>query len=168
MSGLAGDEPGGAFIAIAGPSGAGKDAVIEVARTRFADHGRVHFPQRVITRPAGSGEDHLPVSAEEFAVRQRSGGFALSWRAHGFSYGIPEEAAQRVAAGRVVVVNVSRAVLGELPQRFGRARIVRVTVPEAIRRERIMARGREDDGAGSGRSISRSSTSAPSRRRAPS
>lgn len=64
------------------------------------------FPRRVITRAAGAGEDHCPVTEEEFAAIERRGGFAVHWDAHGLHYGIPREVAEAVHDGQVAVVNV--------------------------------------------------------------
>lgn len=133
----------GALVAIVGPSGAGKDAVIDQVRAHFADEVRMRFPQRVITRPAGAGEEHIPVSEDEFAVLQRQGGFCLHWDAHGLRYGVPTRVAEEVAAGAVAVVNVSRAALAGIREAFERVHVVRITVPEHVRRERILSRGRE-------------------------
>ncbi|MGO1768853.1 MAG: phosphonate metabolism protein/1,5-bisphosphokinase (PRPP-forming) PhnN [Microbacterium sp.] len=135
----------GCFVAVVGPSGAGKDAVIGWARERLP--GDVLFPQRVITRPAGPGEDHLPVTEGEFSDRASRGGFAVRWDAHGLRYGVPSSVADHVGAGGVAVVNVSRAALTELEEVFGRVRVVRVSVAEHVRRERILSRGREDEAA---------------------
>lgn len=138
----------GAFVAVVGPSGAGKDSVIEAARERLAgDPARFVFARRVITRPAGPAEDCEFATEERFAAEEARGAFALSWRAHGLAYGIPADAAERVRRGAVVVANVSRSVLGQLDARFPRAAVVRVTVPEDVRRARLAARGREDDAA---------------------
>jgi len=133
----------GAFVAVVGPSGAGKDAVIGWAREHFAGAGP-RFARRSITRPAGPGEDHLPVSAAEFEAAERAGAFALSWRAHGLAYGIPAGVREEVGLGRVVVANLSRGVLASLDEVFGEAgRVVRVTAPADVRRARLAARGRE-------------------------
>lgn len=132
----------GVFVAVVGPSGAGKDSVIESARGLVGTRGFV-FPRRMITRPPARGEDHLPVSDAEFARIRAAGGFALSWRAHGLWYGIPVDVSDAVLGGDVAVVNVSRGVLAGLGQRFARTAVVRVTVPEDVRRERIARRGRE-------------------------
>ncbi|MGL3150453.1 phosphonate metabolism protein/1,5-bisphosphokinase (PRPP-forming) PhnN [Microbacterium sp. A82] len=134
----------GVFVAVVGPSGAGKDAVIDCARDHFAGEGAVIFPQRVITRPAGEGEDHAPVSADEFAALERAGAFVLRWEAHGLRYGIPASVSQAVHAGATAVVNISRTALAELTAKFPHVRAVRVTVPDEVRRARILARGREN------------------------
>jgi ribose 1,5-bisphosphokinase len=137
----------GAFVGIAGPSGAGKDSVIEYARTALEGDARFVFARRVITRPPGPAEDSAHADEAEFARRAARGDFVLSWRAHGLAYGIPAETVAQVRGGTVVVGNLSRSVLGELPACFPRSFAVRVTVPEHVRRARIAARGREDDAA---------------------
>lgn len=136
----------GAFVAVVGPSGAGKDAVIAYARERLEADGIV-FARRVITRPAGPAEECASATEEQFAQLHAAGSFALAWHAHGLAYGIPAEYARRAEAGEVVVANVSRSVLAKLADRFPRAFAVRITVPEDVRRARIAARGREDDAA---------------------
>lgn len=134
----------GALVAVVGPSGSGKDAVIDCARVHYRDDARVTFPQRVITRPAGAGEEHRPVSEAEFAELRDAGGFAVHWDAHGLSYGVPQHVADSVRGGVVAVVNMSRAAMTGLEQTFPTVHIVRVTVPDAVRRARILSRGRED------------------------
>lgn len=141
----------GAFVAIVGPSGSGKDAIIRTARQSLAGARDVVFPRRCITRPDGPGEVHIPYTEAEFAEAEATGRFALSWRAHGLSYGIPTGVRDVVLAGAVAVQNVSRETLPRLADVFGRAYSVRVSVPEAVRLERILARGREDSDAAASR-----------------
>lgn len=135
----------GAFVTVVGPSGAGKDSVLDYARNHFAGSAREPlFVTRTITRPAGAGEEHTPVSEEEFSAAHARGEFATSWQAHGLRYGIPTRYAQAVQAGAVVIGNVSRAVLHELPPRFAPVLVVRITVSDDVRQTRLTARGRED------------------------
>lgn len=141
----------GTFVAVVGPSGSGKDSVIDAARAALAGHDKIVFPRRWITRPAGAGEDHVPIEHDGFDAAERRGEFALSWRAHGLAYGIPSEVERIAGAGGVVVANVSRGVLEQLPERFPSARVVRVTVSEDVRLARIVARGREDPAAAAAR-----------------
>jgi ribose 1,5-bisphosphokinase len=132
----------GTLFLIVGPSGAGKDTLIAAARAAL--DVRFVFPRRVITRAVDpDGEDHEVTDELSFAARERAGAFALSWRAHGLAYGIPASIAEELAAGRDVVVNVSRAVVAMAQAGFPRTRVVLVTAPAELLRTRLEARGRE-------------------------
>ena len=129
---------------VVGPSGAGKDTLIMAASAMLAGEERVRFVRRVITRPVDAdGEQHESVSVAEFTRREAAGGFALSWRAHGLHYGIPADIALDLDAGRLVVTNVSRAVVAEAAARFD-VRVLDVTAPADLLARRLAARGRED------------------------
>jgi phosphonate metabolism protein PhnN/1,5-bisphosphokinase (PRPP-forming) len=80
-----------------------------------------------------------------------NGDFALHWRAHGLGYGLPASIAADLAAGRNVVVNVSRAVLDEARRRFPPVAVVSVTVPPDILAERLRRRNRESENDIAGR-----------------
>jgi ribose 1,5-bisphosphokinase len=126
----------GILVLVVGPSGAGKDTLLEAARQVLADDPRFRFVRRVITRPTDAGgEAHEAVTEAQFATRD----FALQWRSHGLRYGIPVDA---MAGGRVVVANVSRTVIAEAAQRFP-ARVIAVTAPPDMLAARLASRGRE-------------------------
>ena len=131
----------GAFLAVVGASGVGKDALITEARTRC--EGAARFPRRVITRPPGPGEDFDSLSEVAFADAEERGAFAVTWRAHGLAYGIPVWVDEPVRAGGVVVANVSRGAVGALEERYDRVVVVRITVSDAVRAERLRGRCRE-------------------------
>lgn len=142
----AGPIEGGAFVAVVGPSGAGKDSVMRVAREALAADPRIHFIRRIITRPHDEiGEDHQPVDDAQFETMRDAGHFALHWQAHGNRYGIPVEADAMVANGHVVVANLSRTVLGDLPRRYRHPLVVEITAAPEILARRIAARGRESE-----------------------
>src|ERR1700730_6969832 len=83
----------GRLVAVMGPSGAGKDALIAYVRPRV-DPARIVFGHRYITRPADAGgENHVALSPAEFAARRAAGLFALAWESHGLGYGIDGEVA---------------------------------------------------------------------------
>src|ERR1700733_8682480 len=129
------------LVLVVGPSGAGKDTLLNAARDALSGNPRFRFVQRVITRPADpAGEDHEPVTEAEFIARD----FALHWQAHGLRYGIPADVADDVASGVVVVANVSRAVIAEAAARFP-VRVIEVTAPPRILAERLAVRGRETE-----------------------
>jgi ribose 1,5-bisphosphokinase len=132
----------GTLFLIVGPSGAGKDTLIEASRERLPE-GYV-LPRRTITRPAQpGGEDHVPESPVAFDAQERAGAFALSWRAHGVAYGIPATIEADLARGNHIVANVSRTVVEDAKARFQPARVILVTASPAILAARLRARGRE-------------------------
>lgn len=134
----------GAFVAIVGPSGAGKDTLIAHARTVLSGEPQVEFVRRVITRRCdGATEDHDTLDEEGFAQSQAAGAFALAWQAHGLSYGIPAGVDRVIDNGHVAVANVSRGALRSLRERYSNVAVVEVTASPEILAERLAGRGRE-------------------------
>lgn len=134
---------GGVFVAVAGPSGAGKDSLIAGARTAFAGDERVVFARRVITRPPDESEPYESATPLAFRLRAESGGFALWWSANGLDYGLPASLLDDFSRGRVIVANVSRDMTPVIRNRFGRALIVHVTASSRTLAARLEQRGRE-------------------------
>ena len=132
------------LVLVVGPSGAGKDTLINAARAALATDPDFVFPRRVVTRPTvASLEDHESVSAEEFALRERHGAYALSWEAHGLRYGLPASLADDLEAGRVVVMNGSRTMTGAAVARFPGTRVILIEARPDVRAKRLAGRGRE-------------------------
>ncbi len=133
------------FVAVVGPSGAGKDTLMAGARARIGpDDGRFRFVRRAITRPASAGgEDHEPLDRDGFQRRRDAGGFALWWEAHGLLYGIPSGIEADLFAGRCVVANLSRGALAEADARYPLL-VLEITAPPSLCAARLAARGRED------------------------
>ena len=134
----------GTMVVVVGPSGAGKDSVMSYAARHFTGEGRVQFVRRVITRPADAGgEVHEAIDVDGFARRQADGGFAVSWDAHGLSYGIPCETLAQLADGVTLVANGSRSALPAFAAAYPRLKVVLVTARPDILAARLAARGRE-------------------------
>lgn len=134
----------GTMVVVVGPSGAGKDSVMSYAFRHFADEARVKFVRRVITRPADAGgEAHQAIDADGFRRRQAEGGFAVSWDAHGLSYGIPRETLDDLAQGVTLIANGSRSALPAFAAIYPRLKVVVVTARPDILAARLAARGRE-------------------------
>ena len=126
------------IVAVVGPSGAGKDTLMAAACAARPD---LRAARRVITRPPDSGGEVFDgVTEEVFRQRQAAGDFALSWTAHGLSYGIPW---QELEGSGTVLFNASRAVLTEAQARFPRLRVLLVTAPPEVLAARLARRGRE-------------------------
>lgn len=151
----------GTLVLVVGPSGVGKDSLIDGARAALAGDPSVVFVRRVITRAADAGgEDHLAVSPDAFERLRAAGDFALYWFAHDLAYGLPAALAHDIAAGRTVIANVSRAVVDEARRRFPRVRTIHVTAPADRLAKRLRARGREDE-AGVAKRLARAAEPAP-------
>jgi len=136
----------GTLFLVVGPSGAGKDSLIAGVRAVLLPAGTHMFPRRVVTRPAeAGGEDHVAVDAHTFAAWRDAGRFALHWSAHGLDYGVPREIETALAAGRAVVVNVSRTVVDPARIGFAPVVVVMVTAPPEVLARRLADRGRETE-----------------------
>lgn len=136
---------GGTLVLVAGPSGAGKDSLIEAARQQLPA-SRFVFPQRIITRQDDSGAEVSDyVTPEVFGRLQDSDAFALHWQAHGHHYGILRSIETELAQGRHVVVNVSRGIIEQARRQYPRLWVMLVTAGRAVLRQRLAMRGRELD-----------------------
>jgi ribose 1,5-bisphosphokinase len=136
----------GALVVVVGPSGAGKDTLIGLARDICADDPRIVFPRRIVTRPASAAEDHDSATPFAFDAAVGQGAYAFWWEAHGLKYALSATMDTALRAGRTVVCNVSRAVVGRLRARYTRVTVVMVTAPKDVLLARLAARGRETGG----------------------
>jgi ribose 1,5-bisphosphokinase len=133
----------GALVVVVGPSGAGKDTLLALARARFADDPAIVFPRRIVTRVPSAAEDHDSVSVDAFDRAAGQGAYAFRWEAHGLKYALSVAIDADIRAGRTVVCNVSRGVVGALRARYARLTVVLVTAPKDVLLARLAARGRE-------------------------
>lgn len=140
-------EATGRLVLVVGPSGAGKDTLINAARVTFAGKAGISFCERHITRADQTGEPHRALSDVEFARLARDGRFFLSWRAHGLSYGIGADVLDRLQSGETVVVNASRRIVEEARRKWPATIVLHVTASPDVLRERLLRRGREDPAA---------------------
>jgi ribose 1,5-bisphosphokinase len=135
----------GRVIYVAGPSGAGKDSLLQYVRERLPDEARVAFAHRYITRPASAhgAEHHVPLSMAEFEARARAGFFAMHWHANGNGYGIGVEIEDWLQRGFQVIVNGSRGYIREAAEIYPEMCLVWVDAAAAVLKARLAQRARE-------------------------
>lgn len=107
--------PGLLFL-IVGASGVGKGTLMQGALVRPGPTGRYISVRRAVTRPPGPGEEHEPITDEEFDSRAAAGGFLVTWAAHGLRYGLPGTIRDQFASGRHVIADGSRASVPRLAE----------------------------------------------------
>lgn len=133
------------LLAVVGPSGAGKDTLLDGARHALAGEPDIHFARRVITRDAAAGgEAHEAMSPAAFEAAREAGDFVLWWSAHGLLYALRREVADRIAQRRLVVANLSRRALSEAAEALP-VLVVEITAPAGVLAARLAGRGRETE-----------------------
>ena len=141
----------GRLVLVVGPSGAGKDTLINGARLECEDDSTVVFPRRVVTRPPSVYEDHETVDLETFNRGVADRKFALWWDAHGHRYGVPIFIDDDIRSGRTVICNVSRTVVDVARRQYAHVAVVLITAPQHILEARLATRERPSDGDLAGR-----------------
>ncbi len=133
----------GRLIAVVGPSGVGKDSVME--GLAIADPS-LHLVRRTITRaPALGGEDYDAVSVAEFEAMAARGHFAVHWGAHDLQYGIPASIDTVLARGQDCLANFSRFALKAGDAVFSHFCVLNITAGPETLVSRLKARGRESE-----------------------
>jgi guanylate kinase len=106
--------PGALLAIISGPSGVGKDTIIDAMRRREAEagvDGSRHYVVTVTTREPRAGEvdgaDYHFVSREEFLRIRAARGFLEANEVHGNWYGSPrDQVRDALAAGKDVILKI--------------------------------------------------------------
>jgi ribose 1,5-bisphosphokinase len=136
----------GKLVLVVGPSGAGKDTLLGLARAACADDPAIAFVRRVVTREASSAEDNEQISVDAFREACARNAFAIHWEAHGHAYGLPRSIDDDIRAGRTVVANVSRTVIPSLRHAYANVVVVSITAPADVLAARLAMRKRGSDG----------------------
>jgi ribose 1,5-bisphosphokinase len=151
----------GRLILVVGPSGAGKDTLLGLAKSACAEDNSVVFPRRVVTRQASASEDNAELSPEGFREALTRGDFAMHWEAHGHAYGVLRAIDDDIRAGRSVVVNASRTVIEGARRAYADVLVIAITASPEILAERLKMRARGSDGRVEQRLSRTVDTSAP-------
>ncbi|WP_322514119.1 phosphonate metabolism protein/1,5-bisphosphokinase (PRPP-forming) PhnN [Rhodopseudomonas palustris] len=136
----------GRLVLVVGPSGAGKDTLLGIAKATCLGERDIVFTRRVVTREPSPAEDNLQSTPEAFRAMVAADEFALHWQAHGHSYGLLRSIDNELRADHTVVANVSRTVIAQARQSYENVVVVLVTAPAEILAGRIAARARGSDG----------------------
>lgn len=127
-----------------GPSGAGKDSLLDWLRQHLPPGLPVQWARRTISRPvAPEGEAYESTTPDDHAALRAADAFALHWEANGLAYGVRHGEMAPLAKGRWLMVNGSRAYLAEALQHYPALVAVHITASPAVLRQRILSRGRE-------------------------
>lgn len=134
------------LVYVIGPSGAGKDSVLQGLREAWPQAAAAHWARRTITRPAeAGGEAHEAVDAATFEQLREAGAFALHWTAHGLGYGVRQTEIAPLHEQRWVFVNGSRAHLPQLLAHWPQATVVHIAASPQVLARRLATRGRESE-----------------------
>jgi len=136
------------LVYVMGPSGAGKDSVMQLVRERLDGRWDVVFAHRYATRPSGSGHpNEVALGPGEFALRLARGLFCFAWDAWSVRYGVGAEVRTWVACGLTVVVSGSREHFVRVAHEDAAVLPVLITASVAERARRLRARARESEAA---------------------
>jgi guanylate kinase len=114
---------GAMLVIISGPSGGGKDTIIDALRERSHDP-EYHYVVTCTTRAARPGEvdgvDYHFLDAATFAAQRAAGGFLEANEVHGNWYGTPRsQVREALAGGRDVILKIdvqgAQVVKGKVP-----------------------------------------------------
>jgi ribose 1,5-bisphosphokinase len=137
----------GRLVLVVGPSGAGKDTLLNLARAACAGDRTIVFPRRIVTREASTSEDNRQLAPESFRAALTRGEFAVHWEAHEHCYALPRNVDDDIRAGRIVVANVSRTVVDAMRRAYADVVVVEITAPPEVLAKRLALRARGSDGA---------------------
>ena len=132
------------LIYVMGPSGAGKDSLLQWLQAHLSANVPVRWARRTISRPANAGgEAHEGVTETEFTDLLAANAFALHWQANGLHYGVRHTELGALADGQWVLVNGSRGYLPQALAHYPDMTVLHITASPDILRQRLLQRGRE-------------------------
>ena len=134
----------GRLVVVVGPSGAGKDSILNAAKTHFEQNTRVEFVRRIITRECDPAtEIHDSVTEQQFIEQQGQGKFAVCWQANGLHYGLPAAIHHKIDQGQLLIANGSRAAIDDIRSKFDKLTVVHIIANVDALAKRLERRNRE-------------------------
>ncbi|MES2536444.1 MAG: phosphonate metabolism protein/1,5-bisphosphokinase (PRPP-forming) PhnN [Pseudomonadota bacterium] len=138
--------PGRLFYVV-GPSGVGKDSLLQWVRQRVPADAGVVFAQRTITRASHASETYEATDVDTFGKYAAAGRFSMVWKANDLYYGVRRGIEANLKSGRDVIINGSREYVPQLVQSFPDAQVVWIEADTATIQERLVSRQRESGAA---------------------
>lgn len=133
----------GVVVLVVGPSGAGKDALLQGVAQQLSGDPTFHFPRRFINRPQHAAERNDVLTIDDTKAVEQSDAYALSWQAHGLVYAISSDIDGLVKGGACVVFNASRTIIPAARSRYAHVKSVYIEASRNVRANRLQLRGRE-------------------------
>lgn len=134
--------PNARLVYFMGPSGAGKDSLMQWLAQHPRPGQRLHVARRIVTRPAPDDEATDPTTFERL---REKGALAMHWSANGWHYGVRREHLEPLYQGSWVLVSGSRAHWPTAQSQYPGLTGVYVHAPAEVLLQRIRARGRETE-----------------------
>ena len=133
----------GRLIAVVGPSGVGKDSVMQGVAEVMP---KLHLVRRVITRAPGlGGEDYDAVSDAQFQDLVSDGAFAVHWGSHWLLYCITQTVRFQLNKGSDCIAYFSRKALHAGADAFPNFVVLNITAAPETLAARLATRGRESE-----------------------
>ena len=134
------------LVYVVGPSGAGKDSLLQWLQCHPPAHEALHLARRTVTRdiPGEAGTDE-PIDTDSFERLVLTGAFPLHWSANGCHYGIRAGQLAPMEAGAWVLVSGSRGHLPQARLSHPGLTVVHVHASPDVLARRLRARGRETE-----------------------
>jgi len=131
---------------LVGPSGVGKDTLLNALKRQQYSDKQPLVAHRYITRPVRENdENHIELSHFDFNRRKEGGLFLFDWESHGYCYGIGKEVKKWRKSGFNVIVNGSRKYLEKARVIYPVLTPIWMTISEEVLRQRLFDRDRENE-----------------------
>ena len=137
--------PKNRLLYVVGPSGAGKDALINRLREIPGLNSKIYFVKRQVDRPShDSSPMDVFLSADDFVKAIESQSMAMNWCANQHQYGVKLSELKIALTYPLALINGSRAYCLEVKKMYPQVEVVHITARESIIKERLMSRNREN------------------------
>ncbi len=132
------------LVYVVGPSGAGKDSLLNWLRARLSTESPLRWARRTINRPATTeGENHESVSSEAFGILLETQQLAMHWSANTHQYGIRHSELLPLPQPSWIFVNGSRGYLNAAAASHPEMTVLHITAERQVLQQRLLGRGRE-------------------------